>query len=448
MKIIFMLILTYYTLCGYSASRSLYLKKYANEKKTALVIGNSNYSGQLSKLQNPVNDATDVKDALEKANFEVLFLLNANQQQIDEKLREFSDKLKSSAIGLFYFAGHGIEIDKQNYLVPVDADIRDRYKVKYKTIAVAEIVNRMKNSGTRLNMLVLDACRNDPFSRGGGGLAPISTARGVFIAYATAPGSVAADNANEKNGLYTKYFLKTLKQKNLNQRDFFYIIKKGVYNESGGLQTPYISDGTIGDFYFYIDKDDVKTVYPSNTDVAPDELLWREIELSHDYVDFEFFIDSYPNSKYVSIAKFKIKKLNSSASYTGIQKTNLKQVWKDKRTGLIWQVSVKKRKYTLRSANRYCKKLVLNGQKGWRVPYIKELMSILTPNAYKNTKSWTKKSYIKRDLLESNIMPYQLFWSNTYDPDNLSQAWLIDFSKHEINKQYITAESYVRCVKN
>jgi uncharacterized caspase-like protein len=201
--------------------RALYLKKYKNEKKVALVIGNSDYSGKLSKLKNPINDANDVKNQLEKLGFEVIIVTNADQKRIDRKLREFVTKLKTAGVGLFYFAGHGLSVDNQNYLIPLKADISDKYNIKYGSLAVNEVVDRMNDSKTRLNMLILDACRNDPFSRGGGGLSSMPNAKGTLIAYATSAGDVAKDNVNGRNGLYTKHFLKYLKSSNLNQREFF-----------------------------------------------------------------------------------------------------------------------------------------------------------------------------------------------------------------------------------
>lgn len=443
MKLILIFLLLYFSVNA--NTRALYLKKYANEKKLALVIGNSGYSSQLSKLQNPINDATDVKKALEQTGFEVIFLKDATQVEMDEKLREFSDKLKKSAIGLFYFAGHGLEVENKNYLVPIDSDVSDKFKVKYKTVAVDEIVTRMNNSGTRLNMLVLDACRNDPFSRGGGGLAPVVTAKGTLIAYATSPGSVAADNANERNGLYTKHFLKALKQKNVNQRDFFHNVRVGVYNDSEGAQTPYLNNGTIGDFYFYVEKDNSNSSYKNDSNITSDEILWREIETSRNYVDFEFFIDTYPKSQYVAIAKFKIKKLNLDSQVKS--NTKIQEIWKDEVTGLIWQIPIEQRKFTHRGASRYCSRLELGGYTNWRVPELKELQTILTPDAYKNINSRSGQSYIKRDLLESTSVKYQWFWSSDFDSQNKSKAWHIDFSENKILKQYTSSESYVRCVK-
>lgn len=151
--------------------RALYIKKYANETKTALVIGNSNYNNQnLSKLKNPVNDARAVRDKLKEKNFDVLYLEDGTQREIDKIVRKFKSKLKNSGVGLFYFAGHGLEVDKKNYLIPIGANVSDEMDVKYESLAVNEIVDRMKKSSTRLNIVVLDACRNNPFKRGAGGL--------------------------------------------------------------------------------------------------------------------------------------------------------------------------------------------------------------------------------------------------------------------------------------
>jgi formylglycine-generating enzyme required for sulfatase activity len=214
------------------------------------VIGNSNYSGKLSHLKNPTNDARDIKSALSSKGFEVIFTTNADLEEMERKIDKFTHKLKSAKVGFFYFAGHGLEVKKKNYIVPIGANISNEYKVKSRTVSVDEVVERMGDSGVRLSMVVLDACRNDPFHRGGGGLAP-KEAHGTLIAYATAPGDVASDGDGD-NGLYTKHLLKSLNTPNLKHTEIFRQTRTGVYSESAGKQRPYVSDGTIGVFYFNI----------------------------------------------------------------------------------------------------------------------------------------------------------------------------------------------------
>ena len=252
-----------------NTDRALYIKKYANETKIALVIGNSNYNNRsLSKLKNPVNDARAVRDKLRQKDFEVLYLEDGTQRQIDKIIRKFSNKLKHSKVGLFYFAGHGLEVDKKNYLIPIGANVSDEDDVKYEALAVNKIVDKMKRSGTRLNLVILDACRNNPFKRGSGGLAPMQNAKGTLIAYATDSGSTASDNSNEKNGLFTKHFLKALDEP-LNQREFFHKIRMGVYKASGDKQLPYLNDGTIGDFFFTVSDTIYEKSKVSFNNIAP-----------------------------------------------------------------------------------------------------------------------------------------------------------------------------------
>jgi hypothetical protein len=255
--------------------RAMYLKKYKNEKKVALVIGNSNYSGTLSKLKNPTNDARDVKRALEDIGFEVLYLTNGTRRNMLKSLKDFSNKLQYAGIGLFYFSGHGIEVNKKNYLMPIGNDISNIADVEFESVSVVRIIKNMQQSRTRLNMVVLDACRNDPFHKGAGvGGLSSSSADGTLIAYATKPGGVAQDNSNQRNGMYTKHFLKYIKKANLNQRDFFYKIRESVYKDTNGRQRPYVSDGTLGDFYFVVD-DSVSYTKPKHKstfgfeDIAP-----------------------------------------------------------------------------------------------------------------------------------------------------------------------------------
>jgi len=219
-----------------------------SEKRIALVVGNANYYN-FAKLKNPINDSRAVRDRLKQKGFEVIYGENLNRRELDKRVNRFNTKLKNSSIGLFYFAGHGVEVEKKNYLIPIGANINSEVDIKYEALIVDKIVDKMRRAKTRLNFIILDACRSNPFKRGAGGLAPMSNAKGTLIAYATDSGDTASDNTRGRHGLFTKYFLETL-DKPLNQREFFHQIRKMVYKSSGEKQLPYLNDGTIGDFYF------------------------------------------------------------------------------------------------------------------------------------------------------------------------------------------------------
>lgn len=372
-----------------NADRALYLKKYSKEKKTALVIGNSKYSGSLSKLSNPINDALDVKNSLEKIGFDVILLLNANQEKTDENIRMFTHKLKSSAVGLFYFAGHGVEVDKENYLIPVGSKIDDKYSIKYKTIAVNEVVDRMQNSGTRLNMVILDACRNDPFSRGGGGLSPMSQAKGTLIAYATDSGKTASENASEKNGLYTKHFLNTLNEYNLNQRDFFHKIRTKVYNESEGKQLPYLNDGTIGDFYFKV----------NNIKASANKGI----------------IDTKPYVNYLSVDN----KVWQDEEYTRVEAQEYKYMISSEGKAGDWN-----------HAKQYCEDLQLGNYSDWYLPEEDELLKI----------------YKKKDIFKNSVNAE--FWSASPHKTLSSAAMIVHSGNGKSRLEEKIMTGYIRCVRD
>jgi tetratricopeptide (TPR) repeat protein len=231
---------------------------YKDEKRYALVIGNSNYNKDIGILKNPVNDATDVATELRKSNFEVQLITNCTYVQLREAMRKFHEKLtngpKDQTVGLFYYAGHGVQYQDENYLVPIDADVKFEDDIMRMCFPVQRMVlANMERSNTRMNIVILDACRNNPFPATtrsvGSGLAEMKRARGSFIAYATAPGSVASDGSG-RNGLYTQELIKALRRPNLTIEQVFKEVRMNVLRLSGDKQYTWDSSNIIGEFYF------------------------------------------------------------------------------------------------------------------------------------------------------------------------------------------------------
>jgi len=231
---------------------------YKDEKRYALVIGNSNYNKELGILKNPVNDATDVATELRKSNFEVQLITNCTYIQLREAMRKFHEKLTNGpmdqTVGLFYYAGHGVQYQDENYLVPVDADVKYEDDIARMCFPVQRMVlANMERSNSRMNIVILDACRNNPFpatSRSvSAGLGEMKRARGSFIAYATSPGSVASDGTG-RNGLYTQELIKALRKPNLTIEQVFKDVRMNVLRLSGDKQYTWDSSNIIGEFYF------------------------------------------------------------------------------------------------------------------------------------------------------------------------------------------------------
>lgn len=222
----------------------------AYNKRIALVIGNSEYAST-SKLRNTLNDAKAMAGTLKGLGFEVTMIENGTYEAIKNAVYAFGDRIQDVDVSLFFYAGHGIEVDGTNYLVPVDADIQSHLDVKQKCIPLSGVSTTMEFANDEgLNMIILDACRNNPFpagKRGGAGLARINAPSGTLIAYATDPGSTASDG-DGTNGLYTGELIKQLK---VSQRieDIFMHTRNNVEQLSGGKQRPWEEARLKGIFY-------------------------------------------------------------------------------------------------------------------------------------------------------------------------------------------------------
>jgi hypothetical protein len=228
-------------------SRGLVVKS----ERMALVIGNGAY--QTAPLKNPVNDAEDLSKVLSSMGFKVSLHKNVDKRTMEESIRNFGRQLKSGGVGLFYFAGHGMQVEGQNYLIPVNAKIESESDIKYEAVDAGMVLGKMEDAGNQLNIVILDACRNNPFSRSfrnaAAGLARMDAPTGSLIAYSTAPGAVAADGA-ERNGIFTKHLIKHLAAPNLTVEQVLKKVRIDVAAETNQRQIPWESSSLMGEFYF------------------------------------------------------------------------------------------------------------------------------------------------------------------------------------------------------
>lgn len=250
-------------------------KSTASPKRIALVIGNAAYENA-PPLKNPANDAIDIAGVLSKVGFSVDHGVNLTQRRMKAMIREFGQKLKGGGQGLFYFAGHGVQLRGRNYLIPVDASIQSETDVEDQGVDTNLMLGLMDEAGNGLNVVILDACRNNPFSRSfrsaSNGLAQMDAPGGTLIAYATAPGSVASDG-NARNGLYTQELLRNMLIPGLSIEEVFKRVRISVRNSTAGKQTPWEASSLVGDFYFTTASKSSATTTPSGPATSSDPIV-------------------------------------------------------------------------------------------------------------------------------------------------------------------------------
>jgi formylglycine-generating enzyme required for sulfatase activity len=234
-------------------SRDLSVEEMRTERRVALVIGNGAYP--MAGLRNPVNDARAVTATLKALRFDVLAYENLNEKDMRRAIDAFGDRLRGSGVGFFYYSGHGLQVRGRNYLVPVDAKLGAEADVEYESVDVGRALAKMESGKNRLNIVVLDACRNNPFekawarSAGPGGLAQVTPPTGTFIAYATMPGRVASDGPGT-NGLYTSELLKAMREPGLTLEGVFKRAGGAVAQATKRAQEPQFWSSVYGDFMF------------------------------------------------------------------------------------------------------------------------------------------------------------------------------------------------------
>lgn len=233
----------------------------AAERRVALVVGNSSYA-HTAQLSNPLNDARDIAAALKATGFEVIEALNTDKRNLDGALRSFTEKLADADVALFYYAGHGLQVGAQNYLLPVDAKLERERDLDFEAVKLEFVMRQMEiDRDGKTTIVILDACRDNPLSRNlarsmgtrstaiGRGLAPAATGLGSFIAYATQPGNVALDGTG-RNSPFTAALAKHIKVKGRNLPATMIEVRKDVVAATKGKQVPWDHSALTGDFYF------------------------------------------------------------------------------------------------------------------------------------------------------------------------------------------------------
>ena len=297
-----------------------------DEKRVALIIGNAGYKSM--PLKNTINDARAMENALRECDFQIISELDASRTRMRQAIRLFGEKIKRGGVGLFYYAGHALQVKGENYLVPIDARVFNEDEVMDECLRASSVVRKMESAGNRLNILILDSCRNNPFRSfrsTAQGLAEMKAPAGTLIQYATEAGSVARDqDENRNNGLYTSKLLNRISTPGLEVQKMFRLVRGDVYKASNEEQLPWESGALIGgDFYF-------KPLYAdgSTTIIKPQPQLNLQtgalrIKTSPDSADV------YVNNEYKGQSPKEITGLNPGEIKIRVQKNGYKTVYQN-----------------------------------------------------------------------------------------------------------------------
>ena len=286
------------------------------EPRVALVIGNDAY-GTLPDLNNARADARGMAAKLESLGFEVILKLDAGRRDFGRALADFEGRLASAEVGLVFYAGHGIQADGRNWLIPSDAEIEIEEDLRFEGIDSGEILQTMKRAGSDLNIVILDACRDNPLPKrsrsAARGLVVASVPKGIkgtAIVYSAAPGETAQDGDPGGNGVFTGALLAVLDEPGLSLEQVFKKTAARVARRTGGKQKPWINSSVTGDFYF---KPRVQAASPAPTTGGVDKetLFWQSIQSSDDPAMFEAYLEQFPNGTFAPLARAKVAALKT-----------------------------------------------------------------------------------------------------------------------------------------
>jgi hypothetical protein len=260
------------------------------EQRVALVIGNSNYQN-VAHLANPDNDAQSVAELLNAAGFDVIAATDLTQNDLIKVVQNFSAKVAESGpntVAMVYYAGHGVQVAGENYLIPVDAKVATPSDLVNNSLRLVDLMATLETIPSRLRIVMLDSCRNNPFpdiDDAGRGLAIVDAPVRSIVGYSTAPGAEALDG-NSGHSPYTQAFLKLAREPNLPIEQLFKRIRLEVNHTTDGLQTPWESSSATSDFVFFGDTAVAATHAPEHGPVVQmaSDMPWRSVDQVYDYV--------------------------------------------------------------------------------------------------------------------------------------------------------------------
>lgn len=301
---------------------------FAAPPRLALVVGNSEYGPEIGRLKNPVNDAKLMADTLKGLGFQVDLVLDADQRAMKRAVKGFGAKLREAgrdATGLFYYAGHGVQVGGVNFLLPVGAEIADEADVEIESVAADDVMTQMQSAGNAVNLVFLDACRNNPLARmsrsATRGLARLDAPRGSFVGYSTAPGDVAADGEGA-NSPYAQALAEALKTPGISVEEAHRNVRAKVLAASNNTQTPWDSSSLTGPVILVerpvvpepaapqpLSAPAPQPQVPQQAAIDKEALFWDTVKDSSNAAEFEAYLKKFPDGTFADLARAKIEAL-------------------------------------------------------------------------------------------------------------------------------------------
>jgi uncharacterized caspase-like protein/uncharacterized protein YcfL len=313
----------FFALILVSCAALLPLMAGAAERKVALVIGNNDYQN-VPKLEKAVNDSVAVSRELSKIGFEVIHLTNANQRRMNQGVNEFTQKIAGGGVGILYFAGHGVQINNQNFLLPVDMDApKDPNDIDDQAISLIRVQDKIADAKAKFSLLVIDACRDNPLPKKAGrsigaskGLAQPASPNGQIVLFSAGANQQAldklSDNDKHPNGLFTREFLPMISTPGVSAVEAMKRVRSSVASKArsvGHEQNPALYDQTDGDFFFVAGPATqlaaaapIQNTAPAVSQSVVEVEFWSSIKNSNDPEDFKEYLSRYPNGQFASIA--------------------------------------------------------------------------------------------------------------------------------------------------